>query len=533
MAAPKLIDVSHDGPQRIGRYDLVAEIASGGMATVYLANLSGVGGFRRFVAIKRLHPHLAKEQEFVEMFLDEARLAAGIHDPHVVPILEVGASERGYYLVMEYIEGDTLARLLARAATSGERLPATMGSRIIIDMLRGLHSAHELRDERGQPTELVHRDVSPQNILVGIDGNTRITDFGVARAASRLSATRAGQLKGKIAYMAPEQAVGDPTVDRRADVFSAGIVLWEVLAARRLFKAENEAATLARVISEPIPNILDVNPALDPKIAAIVMRALERDRATRYSTCEAFADDFEEAARAAGQLASTRDVAGYVTQVIGQDIEQQREAVRAWLARSEPSQASPPDAAELSLATVPPPISGMSPLGTPEQSGMIAAPLGAPLVETGGRSRVPLIIAGAAIGGFLLVGIVVMLIERREPVPSTAPSPNIATLAPRPAETVVPPSAPPVTVPPSAAEVATAAPADPHQAVVRGLANPSEHAERVRGEASPRSVARVGPARREVAATPASRAAGAQGFHPSAPKAEDPGADIDLSSPYR
>ena len=129
MAAPKLIDTTYDGPQRIGRYDLVAEIASGGMATVFLANLSGVGGFRRFVAIKRLHPHLAKEQEFVEMFLDEARLAAGIHDPHVVPILEVGASERGYYLVMEYIEGDTLARLLARAATSGERLPAETGIR--------------------------------------------------------------------------------------------------------------------------------------------------------------------------------------------------------------------------------------------------------------------------------------------------------------------------------------------------------------------------------------------------------------------
>jgi len=244
VVAAKLIEIGPEGRQRIDRYELVAEIASGGMATVFLSRLSGVGGFQRFVAIKRLHPHLAGEKEFVEMFLDEARLAAGIHHPNVVPILEVGASPRGYYLVMEYIEGDTLARLLARATTSGNRLPIAIGLRVILDMLAGLHAAHELHDEKGEPVELVHRDVSPQNVLVGVDGISRITDFGVARASSRLTATRVGQLKGKIAYMAPEQAMGVPDVDRRADVFSAGIVLWEVLAARRLFKADNEAATL-------------------------------------------------------------------------------------------------------------------------------------------------------------------------------------------------------------------------------------------------------------------------------------------------
>ncbi|MEP7053353.1 MAG: serine/threonine-protein kinase, partial [Pseudomonadota bacterium] len=192
------------GRQRVDRYELVGEIASGGMATVYLARLTGVGGFQRFVAMKRLHPHLANEKEFVEMFLDEARIAARIHHPNVVPILEVGASAVGYYLVMEYIEGDTLARLLARAATRGKRLPVPIALRIALDMLSGLHAAHELRDDAGEPVNLVHRDVSPQNVLVGVDGIARITDFGVARAASRLTATRVGQLKGKIAYMAPE-----------------------------------------------------------------------------------------------------------------------------------------------------------------------------------------------------------------------------------------------------------------------------------------------------------------------------------------
>lgn len=337
MVAAKLID-SPEGRQRIDRYELVAEIASGGMATVFLARLSGVGGFQRFVAIKRLHPHLAAENEFVEMFLDEARLAAGIHHPNVVPILEVGASDRGYYLVMEYIEGDTLARLLARAASSGNKLPVKIGIRVILDMLAGLHGAHELKDDMGQPTELVHRDVSPQNVLVGVDGISRITDFGVARAASRLTATRVGQLKGKIAYMAPEQATGQPDVDRRADVFSSGIVLWEVLAARRLFKSENEAATLSRVISEPIPLLTTMSPDLNPQIAAVCMKALERDPQKRYATCAQFADALERAATTAGEIAAPREVAAYVSEVIGNEISQAREAVRAWLARSEPSQ---------------------------------------------------------------------------------------------------------------------------------------------------------------------------------------------------
>ncbi len=342
MVAAKLIDVKLEGRQHIDRYELVAEVASGGMATVFLSRLSGVGGFQRMVAIKRLHPHLAFENEFVEMFLDEARLAAGIHHPNVVSILEVGASERGYYLVMEYIEGDTLARLLARAATSGQKLPRDVALRIVLDMLAGLHAAHELKDEMGQPTELVHRDVSPQNLLVGIDGICRITDFGVARAATRLSATRVGQLKGKIAYMAPEQAMGKREIDRRADVFASGIVLWEVLAGRRLFKSENEAATLSRVLTEPIPNLKDVAPDVPAQIAEVCMKALERDPAERFATAAQLADALERAATAEETIASARELAAYVTSVLGNEIAQQREAVRAWLARSEPSQISLP-----------------------------------------------------------------------------------------------------------------------------------------------------------------------------------------------
>jgi serine/threonine-protein kinase len=527
VVAPKLIDVNYDGPQRIDRYDLVAEIASGGMATVFLANLSGVGGFRRFVAIKRLHPHLAREQEFVEMFLDEARLAAGIHHPHVVPILEVGASERGYYLVMEYIEGDTLARLLARAATSGQRLPASIGTRIVVEMLSGLHAAHELRDEHDRPTELVHRDVSPQNILVGIDGTTRITDFGVARAASRLSATRAGQLKGKIAYMAPEQAMGDPSVDRRADVFSSGIVLWEVLAARRLFKAENEAATLARVISEPIPDIREINPKVDPDVAAIVMTALQRDRDARYPTCQDFADDLEAAAQAAGALATSREVAAYVTGVIGQEIAQQREAVRAWLARSEPSQAIR-EVAEPGLHAVPPSRSSAPMMGVgAEQSGMVATAQ-ADLAAIGARrSKTPIIIAVAAIIGFAVVGLLALALGGGRPaeVPAHAQaSPGDRASSGVAPNTVTEPAAAAQSAGAAAAPVATAIGQLPRAAPAGGGAvRPGiAHAGRHSSAQVPSSPA-ASPAPPTTAAAPA----------PTPPPKPAQTDDVDLSSPYR
>jgi serine/threonine-protein kinase len=333
----KLFDPSV-GRQRVDRYELVGEIASGGMATVYLARLTGVGGFQRFVAMKRLHPHLANEKEFVEMFLDEARIAARIHHPNVVPILEVGASAVGYYLVMEYIEGDTLARLLARAATRGKRLPIAIALRIALDTLSGLHAAHELKDDTGDAVHLVHRDVSPQNVLVGVDGIARITDFGVARAASRLTATRVGQLKGKIAYMAPEQAAGEESLDRRADVFAAGIVIWEALAAKRLFKAENEAATLSRVMSEPVTPLTQIISGFNKALSDVVMRALDRAPEQRFATCAQFADALEAAVTGREGIATPRELAAYVADVLGDEVAAQREAVRAWIARSEPSQ---------------------------------------------------------------------------------------------------------------------------------------------------------------------------------------------------
>ena len=334
--------LANDGEgERLDRFELIAELASGGMATVFLARLSGVAGFQRLVAIKRLHPHLAREPEFVEMFLDEARLAARIHHPNVVPIQEVGESDLGYYLVMDYIEGDTLARVLAKAAKANGRVPYGVTIRILLDVLAGLHAAHEMRDDHGDPLQIVHRDVSPQNILVGVDGVARVVDFGVARAASRLSTTRSGQLKGKLAYMAPEQARGG-AVDRRADLFACGIVLWEALATKRLFKGDGEAETLNRVLYDAIAPPSSVRPDVPAALEAICMKALSRDVDERYATAQDFGDELEKAARALNSVGSVRDVAECLQEVIGADLSQQRDAVRAWLARSEPSDSTGP-----------------------------------------------------------------------------------------------------------------------------------------------------------------------------------------------
>ena len=340
----KLLD-PNDERRKLDRYELIGEIASGGMATVYLARLAGVAGFQRFFAIKRLHPHLADEQEFIDMFLDEARLAAGIHHPNVVPILEVGTSEAGFYLVMDYIEGDTLSGVTSRAATAGG-LPRPIALRVLIDALHGLNAAHDLTDADGHPIDLVHRDCSPQNILVGMDGSSRITDFGVARASSRLTTTRSATVKGKLAYLSPEQATGRG-LDRRSDLFGMGVILWEALAGRRLFRADSDGATLSRILVEPIPPLAESAPDLPESLCAVVTKALARDPEDRFATAGEMADAIEQAVREANepdlQVASPRDLAGYMRELFGGEVAARREAVRAWSQQSsEPPAASGP-----------------------------------------------------------------------------------------------------------------------------------------------------------------------------------------------
>jgi serine/threonine-protein kinase len=252
------------------------------MATVHIGRLLGPVGFSRTVAIKRLHAQFAKDPEFVSMFLDEARLAARVRHPNVIGTLDVVALAGELFLVMEYVPGESFARLWRTARDNGRPIPVPIVIAIMVGVLEGLHAAHEATNDRGEPLGLVHRDVSPHNILVGTDGIARVLDFGVAKASGRLQTTRDGQLKGKISYMAPEQVHG--VVDRTTDVYASAVVLWEALTGRRLFFAENEARTLANVlypkVDPPSRYVRGVSAALD----AVVLKALSTNPADRYST---------------------------------------------------------------------------------------------------------------------------------------------------------------------------------------------------------------------------------------------------------
>ncbi len=299
-------------PRVVGRYTIFTEIAAGGMATVCLGRLQGAVGFGRTVAIKRMHPHLAKDPDFVSMFVDEARVAGRIHHPNVVSTLDVVALEGELFVVLEYVQGESLSWLFRQTQALGEKVPHRIALRLAIDTLYGLHAAHEARDERGQPLGIVHRDVSPQNVLVGADGIARVIDFGVAKATGRLSTTREGQIKGKISYMSPEQLTAEE-VDRRSDVYSAAVVLWEMLTTRRLFQASNDAAAMRRILDGVIERPSTVDATVQSALDAIVMRGLALRPDDRYATAQEMASELE----ALGGHASPREVAEWLTHLAG------------------------------------------------------------------------------------------------------------------------------------------------------------------------------------------------------------------------
>jgi serine/threonine-protein kinase len=263
------------------------------MATVHVGRMQSAVGVGRTVAIKRVHPHFAHDPDFASMFLDEARLSLRIQHPNVVPTFDVVAEAGELLLVMDYVHGDSLSSLLREASRRGEAVPPLIASAILGGVLAGLHAAHELRDENGLPLGLVHRDISPQNVLVGVDGVARVLDFGVAKAAGRTHSTEQGKVKGKVAYMAPEQLVSAP-VDRRADVFGASVVLWEVLTGKRLFERDDVGAMAVAVLSAELLPPSSVNGVLDDDVDRVVMKGLSRHVELRYASAEAMAIDLEQ-----------------------------------------------------------------------------------------------------------------------------------------------------------------------------------------------------------------------------------------------
>jgi serine/threonine-protein kinase len=280
-------------PTIVGRYALFGEFASGGMATVHLGRLLGPSGFSRTVAIKRLHRHLANERTTVTMLMDEARLSARIRHPNVVPTLDVVSEQGELLIVMEYVHGDSLATFLTLLADAKELVPLGIAVRVIVATLHGLHAAHETKSERGRPLAIVHRDVSPQNILIGFDGVVRVADFGIAKAEGNLHTTRAGVIKGKLAYMPPEQVQSRP-LDRRTDVYAASVLLWELLTGRRLFLRDRQPATIHAILNDDVPPPSAFAPGIPPELDAIVRKGLDRDPDRRFATAEEMALELAE-----------------------------------------------------------------------------------------------------------------------------------------------------------------------------------------------------------------------------------------------
>ena len=273
--------------ERIGRYQLCFELASGGMATVYLAKSDGVARFEKLVALKRIHPHLAKERDYVEMFLDEARIASRITHANVCTVFDFGEAEGEYFIAMEFLVGEPLSRLYRRVATNldqrkSPQLPTRM-ARMVSDACEGLHAAHELKDANGDLLNVVHRDVSARNLFITYDGVVQLVDFGIASARQRVHNTSTGQVKGTFPYMAPEQMTAG-VADRRIDIWALGVVLWELLTLKRLFRRDTDVNTMYAVLSDEIRPPSDYRPEIPRELDEIVLKALQRNPEDRYQT---------------------------------------------------------------------------------------------------------------------------------------------------------------------------------------------------------------------------------------------------------
>lgn len=314
-----------------GRYRLAYQLASGGMGTVYLARAAGPAGFEKLVALKRIHPHMATDRRFVSMFLDEARIAAQIQHPNVCSVIDFGEVDGSYFLTMPFILGESMNRVIgtaARASGAVAELLPLVAARLVADACEGLHAAHELRDESGRSRDVVHRDVSPHNLMVGYDGVARVLDFGVASARDRHYQTTTGEVKGKFAYLAPEQ-IEAQKVDRRADIWALGVVLWEAVTARRLFARESMAATIRCVTTMQVPSVRELAPHAPAALDQVVQKALARDPAERYPTARAMGKDLAQILAREDRFVGSPDVAEWMLELFPDGLQVQERLVEA------------------------------------------------------------------------------------------------------------------------------------------------------------------------------------------------------------
>jgi len=312
--------------RRFGKYTLVAKLATGGMAEIFLARLHGDGGFEKLVCIKRILPHLAKDPQFVAMFLDEARVAARISHPNVCQVFELGECEGQYYIAMEYLEGVPLSVFRRKdfyVAPPDPRLVAGFG----VQACEGLHHAHQLKRTNGELLGVVHRDISPQNLFATTDGVVKVLDFGIAKVQDASVRTSTGAVKGTYAYMAPEQ-LRNEKLDRRADLWAIGAVLWESLAQRHLFKRDTEFLTFEAITKLPIPDLMEARPDVPPLLADTIARALSRNPEDRFSSARAFGEALAQAVGPLGGPASSAAISDEVSRSFEATLAEQRMLLR-------------------------------------------------------------------------------------------------------------------------------------------------------------------------------------------------------------
>ncbi|MBC7976627.1 MAG: serine/threonine protein kinase, partial [Myxococcales bacterium] len=301
---------------RLGRYAVLKHLASGGMADVLLARSDGIEGFERHVVLKRIRPEHARDQRFIRMFLDEARVAATLHHQHVVQVYDIGEAGGEYFIAMEYLHGEDVRTLLSAASRSRAHAPLGIALSIVSAAAAGLHYAHERTGSNLQPLGIVHRDVSPSNIHVGYDGAIKVVDFGIAKATTR-EETQSGSLKGKLSYMSPEQCKG-VAVDRRSDVYALGVVLYELVTTARLFKSDNDYQVMEQIVHGRITPPHARRPDLPRELSDIIMRALATDRDRRYATADELRVAIDQIAARLGLTTSTSDIAAYMRKQFGE-----------------------------------------------------------------------------------------------------------------------------------------------------------------------------------------------------------------------
>ncbi len=306
------------GGTPFGQYELMEVIATGGMAEVYRARMRGVEGFQKIVAIKRILSHLTDNDEFVTMFIDEAKLAAQLQHPSIIHIYDLGKIERSYYIAMEYIDGKDLRTILRHVEEKQQRLPLGLSVFVASRLAAALDYAHRKRDLQGRAMALVHRDVSPQNVLISFEGEIKLCDFGIAKAASKASHTRAGALKGKLQYMSPEQAWGKD-IDHRSDIFSLGLVLYEMVTGRKAFAGDSELSILEQVRSPRVTLPRDIDPAIPPQVERIIVKALKENRDERYQTAAEMASDLDGIIQSLRPSPGGSELGAFVSELLGRE----------------------------------------------------------------------------------------------------------------------------------------------------------------------------------------------------------------------